>query len=278
MSPPISKDWWLAAALTSATLPAALAQPGVSSERRQNGVVTSAVTQGAERGASSAPIYIDGAANQRLSTGPNQSLHVLFSDQSAMTLGPNSELVIAEYRYDTQARNGSLVVRMAKGLLRVVGGLVSKKSETTVITPTSTIGIRGGISLVEASDQGTSGTFLFGQYMRMTGTSNNSTETITRPGFGTRSGSGGVMPPERTLVSQLNELLARFDSGQPPRLPGQPQLSNLGLNQLGRVAFDRLPTQVPSGNTPGLPRGNLPPHTMPTLEDILGSQAPGNQS
>ncbi|HSV52212.1 MAG TPA: FecR domain-containing protein [Burkholderiaceae bacterium] len=279
MSPPISKDWWLAAALTSATLPAALAQPA-SADRRQSGVVTTAVTQGAERGSSSAPIYVEGTRGQRLSTGPNQSLHVLFSDQSAMTLGPNSELVIAEYRYDTQSKSGALLVQMAKGLLRVVGGLVSKQSQTTVATPTSTIGIRGGISLVEVNEQGTTSSFLFGSYMRVASGDGSSSETITRPGFGTRTGSSGVQPPERTGVSQLNDLLARFESGQPrPQPPGQPQLSNLGLSQLGQVAFDRLPAENPLGNTPGVPRGSmLPQPPMPTLEDILGSQAPGNQS
>jgi hypothetical protein len=280
MSPPISKDWWLAAALTSATLPSALAQqPGGSADRQQSGVVTTAAMQGAQRGANSAPIYVDATRGQRLATGPNQSLHVLFSDQSAMTLGPNSEITIAEYRYDTQSKSGRLLVQMAKGLLRVVGGLVSKKSETTVVTPTSTIGIRGGISLVEVTDQGTSGSFLFGQYMRMSSTDGNSSETVTRPGFGTRSAGNTVSAPDRTRVSDLNDMLARFESSQPRTLPpGQPQPTNLGLNQLGQLAGDRLPTQAPSGNPPGVTRGNMPPTPMPTLEDILGSQSPGNQS
>ena len=67
MSPPIHKDWWLAAALTGATLPTALAQQPASADRPQTGVVTS-VTQGTTRSAGTAPIYIDNTRSRRLVT------------------------------------------------------------------------------------------------------------------------------------------------------------------------------------------------------------------
>jgi len=281
MSPPISKDWWLAAALSSATLPAALAQPAApNAPRGQTGVVTTAIVQGAGRGASSAPVYVESGSGQRLITGPSQSLHVLFSDQSAMTLAPNSDIVISQYLYDTQAKTGQLLVRMTRGLLRVVGGFISKSAQTTVVTPTSTVGIRGGITLVQVDDAGTRAVFLFGESMVMTSTDGSRIETVTRPGFGTSSSTAGVTAPERTPASTLTTLTALLESGQPRTTPeGQaPDQTNPGLQQVGEVAPDRLKPGVAPDDAPGVPRSNTVPMSPPTLSDLLGSQGPGNQS
>jgi len=267
MSPPIHKDWWLAAALTGATLPAALGQPATVAGR-QSGVVTS-VTQGPGGAVASAPIYIDGTRQQRLSTGPNQSLHVLFSDQSAITLGPNSELMIAEYRYDNQAKDGRLLVEMTKGFLRVVGGFISKKRETTIITHTATIGIRGGISLIEDDEKGSRGTFLFGHHMQFDPRDGGAGQVVNRPGFGLDATPGGISPPHRVPPNELARQLAGF--GGPPPPPSQPPGENFGPDekqQVKGIAPDRVGKDEDSG----------PQVKPPTLADILGSQSPGNQS
>lgn len=212
MSPPIHKDWWLAAALTGAALPAALAQPANADAR--TGVVTSVTQSGTSRPTNST-MYLDAASGQRLSTGPNQTLHVLFSDQSALTVGPNSEVVIAQYRYDTQKKEGNVLVDLTKGLLRVVGGFISKKNETLVRTATSTIGIRGGITIIEHEGRKTSGVFLFGESMRMTDNDGNE-QTITRPGFGVTYDNGTLGQPTRSEGTQLSSLLNRLEGTPAP--------------------------------------------------------------
>jgi len=272
MSPPIHKDWWLAAALTSATLPAALAQPATGGNRVQSGVVTT-VTQPGARSAT-APLYIDGTRDQKLVTGPNESLHVLFSDQSALTLGPNSELVIADYRFDKESRDGRLLVQMTKGFLRVVGGFISKKRSTLIQTATSTIGIRGGISLVENSGDNVSGTFLFGEEMQFTSPNGEQSETVNRPGFGIDANRGGISPPHRIGPDLLAARLAGLEGGRPlpPRQdpPAQTNAQRLArMREIIRgISPDRVGRQV---ETEG--------HSLPiTLSNILGSQSPGNQS
>ncbi|KJV08773.1 hypothetical protein VZ95_15635, partial [Elstera litoralis] len=137
---------------------------------------------------------------------------ILFMDQSSMTLGPNSELTIDEFVYDPNAKKGKIGVSLASGLLRVVGGQISKTNETTVKTASGTIGIRGGISTVEQSGNNTSATFLFGQQMRVSDTSGN-TNTVTRPGFGTSLGSGGLGPTTRTDPNTLQSSLNQFSGG-----------------------------------------------------------------
>lgn len=280
MSPPISKDWWLAAALSSAALPTAMSQPAATTPRGQSGVVTTAIVQGTARGANSAPVYVESGSGQRLTTGPNQSLHVLFSDQSAMTLAPNSDIVISQYRYDTPSKSGQLLVRMTRGLLRVVGGFISKSAQTTVVTPTSTVGIRGGITLVQVDDAGTRAVFLFGESMVMTSSDGSRVETVTRPGFGTSSSTTGLTPPERTPASTLTTLTALLESGQPRTTPEgpNPDQTNPGLQQIGEVAPDRLRPDVAPNDAPGAPRSRTAPLEPPTLSQLLGSQGPGNQS
>ncbi|APW44337.1 FecR family protein [Rhodoferax saidenbachensis] len=256
MSPPINKDWWLAAALTGAALPTAMGQAPANPATRQTAVLTT-VTQGTPTTSTSTPIYIESASGQKLTTGPKQSLHVLFSDQSALTLGPNSEIVIAEYRFNRQTKDGNLLIDMTKGLLRVVGGFISKKSETLVRTNTATIGIRGGISNVETDGQKASGTFLFGQGMSLTDSQGNR-QTITRAGFGADISGSGFSEPRRITVGELSNQLRRLES--PPN-------NNPGTQQPGGAPPGQL---LSTGNVPGganTPGGSLSPDRLKNAVD-----------
>jgi len=284
MSPPIQKDWWLAAALTGAALPAAMAQvPPASGGRPTAGIVTS-VAQGAPTAGSSTPIYIDNASGQRLTTGADQTLHVLFSDQSAITVGPNSNLTIAEYRYNPETKTGALVLDLQEGVVRVVGGFISKQNETVVRKPgLGSIGIRGGITLVDTDGQSMRGTFMFGQQMRATDNSGN-TQTVTRQGFGT-SFTGGNPPstPERVPVNQISNLLNRLEtrpsggnSGNPNPAPGgggnlisTGNSGGTGGSTPGGLSNDRLKSVVDT-NQAGNP--------SQTLRNILGTGQTPNQS
>lgn len=275
---PISNDLLLAAALTGA-VPVVAAQPAPEGGRPQSGVVTT-VKAGAPRGATT--MYIDGTTNQRLTTDANSRIHVLFSDQSAVTIGPDSELVIAKYQFDPKAKEGQILMDLTKGLLRVVGGLISKKTETVVRAGTATIGIRGGITMVETNGQNTSGTFLFGQGMRATDTNGN-TQTITRPGFGTSFG-GNEPPstPQRIPVSELNSQLQRLEQrpapspggSNPPPAPAGQLLSTGNTpggagNPGDTLANDRLKNVADANSNTG---------PSPTLETLLGTGKRQNQS
>ena len=259
MSPPIHKDWWLAAALTGATLPTALAQPAAPVDRRQSGVVTT-VTQ---PGASSTAMFVEFAQGQRITTDANKTVHVLFSDQSAITVGPNSDIVIADYKFDSQTKDGRLLVNLSKGLLRVVGGFLSKSRDTQIRTATATIGIRGGISLVEHEDLRTSGIFLFGQYMRVGTADGNNNETITRPGFGVDVTGGGISPVTRITPGDLASRMARLEH-RPPSPPGPPAPPPGADRRSNEIAPDRVGGPIEGG--------------PPGLNDLLGSKSPGNQS
>ncbi len=136
---------------------------------------------------------------------------MLFLDESALTIGPNSEVVLDEFVYDPNTKTGKLVLTATKGLFRLVGGRISKTNPVILKTPTATIGIRGGIAMVNADAGGgaTTSTFLFGD--RMDVTSGGVTKTATRPGF-TITVTAPNVPPSDPVVATPDQLSGALSS------------------------------------------------------------------
>lgn len=126
-------------------------------------------------------VGLDVQANERITTRANDRAHVVFLDGTALTIGPNSALVIDKYVYDPNRKAGDIALNVTRGTFRFVGGAISKNSEVTIKTPSATIGIRGGIVTFSVSDSGaTTANFLYGDSMRVT--AQGSTQTATRSG------------------------------------------------------------------------------------------------
>ena len=83
--------------------------------------------------------------NDTLRTGPNGSLGVLFHDDTQLSLGPGSVLVIDEFVFAPREGKFSIVLKMLKGTASYLSGLISKLSPESAHfqTPTASIGIRG---------------------------------------------------------------------------------------------------------------------------------------
>ena len=83
---------------------------------------------------------------------------------------------------------------LRRGLLRFVGGTISKKKPVRVTTPVGVLGVRGGIALIEVIDQDTvEATFLFGEDL-VVWLDGREVARIRRPGFSTRLTRTGVSP------------------------------------------------------------------------------------
>jgi hypothetical protein len=282
--PPIDiNEWWLAAAAaTSALAPVAAAQ-AATQPGTQVGIAT-AVRPGVVTATNDRVVYIGNsvAYGERFKTDGSGVIHILFMDQSSMTLGPNSELVIDEFAFNPESRRGSIAVNLVKGALRVVGGFISKFSTpqgfsaARVQTATATIGIRGGISLIDHANGNTGAQFLFGQQMQVLG-SNGQTQTVTRPGFGINvDANGNPSNPFRTPPSVLNSLMRQFGAGGPPPgggAPNGPLISTngrpIGNSPNTSLAPDRTQQSNNQVNT-------QTPHN--TLRNLLGTNPTPNQS
>ncbi|CAN5603107.1 hypothetical protein BH10PSE6_BH10PSE6_30580 [soil metagenome] len=125
-------------------------------------------------------IGIDVQANEVVTTNATDRAHLVFLDGTSVTIGPNARLVIDRFVYDPNTKKGELALTAGTGVFRLVGGKISKSSAITVTTPSSTIGIRGGISIFNVTDLRTIANFVFGTSMVVTGAGRS--ETMTRPG------------------------------------------------------------------------------------------------
>jgi hypothetical protein len=78
-------------------------------------------------------------------TGPDGSLGIIFEDDTLLSLGPNSEVVLNEYIFAPAQGNMSIVIRMIKGTVAYLSGIIAKLSPQSVKfeTPTATLGVRG---------------------------------------------------------------------------------------------------------------------------------------
>jgi hypothetical protein len=81
-----------------------------------------------------------------LSTEDNSYARVKFADNAETVLRPGSELNVERYRYiEKQPENSNVLLRLLKGGLRRVTGLIGKAAPKNEVltTPVATIGIRG---------------------------------------------------------------------------------------------------------------------------------------
>src|SRR5579864_1185598 len=86
---------------------------------------------------------------ERVNTVAGGQTQIMFLDESSMSVGPNSDLVIDEFVYNPRADTGKLTMSAGRGVFRYVGGKISKlEGGVTVRTPVATIGVRGGAFLL----------------------------------------------------------------------------------------------------------------------------------
>jgi len=118
---------------------------------------------------------------ERIHTTPTGTAQLLFTDKSSMSIAPNTDIVIDEYVYDPNARNGHMLATLTKGAMRFVGGQLSHQGEATITTSAATIGIRGGTATII---QGRNGTKVINHSGIMTITNGAGTFFLRRSDFG----------------------------------------------------------------------------------------------
>ena len=89
--------------------------------------------------------------NEKISTFNKGSVQLIFADQSTLTLAENSEIVIDEFVYDPPKQAGTMTATVTTGVLRYVGGKISKKNDVSFLTPSGVVTVRGGIALIKVS-------------------------------------------------------------------------------------------------------------------------------
>ena len=82
--------------------------------------------------------------DEMIATGEESRAQILFADETALTIGPKSEIVLDKFAYDPDKKTGEVSLRAVTGAFRFVSGS-AQKDAYKIITPAGSIGIRGTI-------------------------------------------------------------------------------------------------------------------------------------
>jgi hypothetical protein len=78
-------------------------------------------------------------------TGPDGGIGITFVDNTVFSTGPNSQLALDEFQFDSNNFRGSMLADMRQGTLAVVSGDITRSSPGAmkIKTPTAVLGVRG---------------------------------------------------------------------------------------------------------------------------------------
>lgn len=87
-----------------------------------------------------------------IATGPDGAVGITFADDSRLSIGPNSALVIERFTFDPTTHRGGFETSLRVGTLSAVSGRLTRQSPDAmkVRTPAAILGVRGTQFLVRA--------------------------------------------------------------------------------------------------------------------------------
>lgn len=161
-----------------------------------------------------------------LLTGSNGRAQIRFSDGAYVSLQPNTEFGVREYRFDGKTDGSERgFFSLVRGAMRTVTGLIGRYNRTAyqVRTPTATVGIRGTGGLIAVLPdlstlvKGTSGTWLLsnpaGQIEVPAGTSGLATPDLKAPPQQTSQSPEAPPPPPPVKEAIYSEGEKTTDTG-----------------------------------------------------------------
>jgi hypothetical protein len=129
------------------------------------------------------------AFQEELETVDNSAALIRFIDDSTLSLGANSKVLIDAFVFDPQKAEGNALIRISVGTLRfVTGGM--PKGKTTIKTPTATLVLRGTDVTVHVHPDGTTDATVHDGIVDAHNDVTND-ETSLAPGQGGTFGSDG---------------------------------------------------------------------------------------
>lgn len=113
----------------------------------------SVTTQGQTQAATLGTAVFEGS---QLKTGPGSSLGITFKDETLMSFGPDTQLVVEEYLFAPSQGKLKLGTKLTKGTLNYISGSIAKLKPdgVSIGTPTGTIGVRGTHFVVKVDEDG----------------------------------------------------------------------------------------------------------------------------
>ena len=179
-------------------------------------------------------IGIDIQANELITTNASDRAHLVFIDGTSITVGPNAQLTIDRFVFDPNTKTGDLALTASKGVLRVVGGRISKSTPITVTTPANTVGIRGSAMQLKVEPTSTTADFITGAEMTVKAQGVKVSATRQGSRIETRLGFAPGQPtiiPRGGYVAELRQLEGTSSSGSGT---GSGGTTRLGADQVAQ--------------------------------------------
>jgi hypothetical protein len=84
-------------------------------------------------------------------TDHNSTIGLVFSDDTRISMGPNTELAVDDYLFEPVEKKLLFVLRLIRGTVSFLSGQIAKLSPESVqlVTPAATIGVRGTHVLIK---------------------------------------------------------------------------------------------------------------------------------
>ena len=205
------------------------------------------------------PVY----ANELIETGDNSYAGLTFRDKTTLAIGPNADVLLDEFVYDSNTNAGNMVLTITKGALRFISGALPKRA-IRLRTPAGTVGIRGtGIAIfVDAAGPVTifvpKGVGIFSNFAGQVILTLNAGQSVTfapaTPGApATPTGPPGPLPPNLAAMLQgMTNVQPSSDSrsGAPPGAPAVVVVS------VGNVSVSNMAAALAAAaQSPGAPAG-----------------------
>ena len=70
------------------------------------------------------PVY----RSDTIRTGPQGRIQVLFTDNTIVSLGRASEMVLVEHVWDAEDKRGAMKTQVKEGVFRIMGGAIAKEA------------------------------------------------------------------------------------------------------------------------------------------------------
>ena len=89
-----------------------------------------------------------------IETGGDGAIGITFIDNTVMSGGPNSEIVLEDYKFNSSNFTGSMLTDMNRGTVSMVSGDIARSTPGAmkVKTPTAILGVRGTRFVIEVKD------------------------------------------------------------------------------------------------------------------------------
>ena len=91
------------------------------------------------------------APNGINATAIKRAASLTLKDGTVLAVGPDSVMDLSEFAFNSTTQEGSMLVNLVRGSLRMATGLIAKlkPEQVKVTTPTTVIGVRGTDFIVE---------------------------------------------------------------------------------------------------------------------------------